>query len=119
MQNRMGLCKYRPKLVEVAAWVIEALPPEVSLNTLRHETAHALLPSSVGHGTLWKLKAVELGAAPLACSDAVSWEQTPAYRKARWHLVCPHCQYNVPRIRNTGHKYIHTTCGKRMVWQAA
>ena len=54
-------------------------------NTILHEIAHALAGPHAGHGPMWKLQAIALGARPEACTRTM---KLPA---GQYVAVCPNC----------------------------
>jgi SNF2 family DNA or RNA helicase len=64
----LGKCVYTEKTIYLNTHHIDTHPDVEVVNTIKHEVAHALTPGS-GHGTLWKDKAIELGAAPIECAS--------------------------------------------------
>ena len=90
--RRFGVCNYRARVLSFSAVLIECNPEAVFLDTLNHEAAHALTPG-VGHGQAWKVKAIELGAAPLRLAPAGS-----ANFPFRYTAVCPTCSYVHERV---------------------
>lgn len=71
-KNRLGCCKRRLKLITLSRYYIALNPDEVTLDTIRHEVAHAVAPAGASHGEEWKKEAIRLGAAPVACADGTT-----------------------------------------------
>jgi len=107
----MGKCIYKDKCIWLNTHHIDTHPDFEIIDTIKHEIAHALTPGD-GHSTLWKNKAIELGALPQACAsmalddraiDAirsggeveVTYEEhvirTPSYKITRLQETCPTC----------------------------
>lgn len=59
--SRLGNCNFTDKKITISKHFTGAATFEQFEQTLIHEIAHALLPSSAGHGWQWKAKAKELG----------------------------------------------------------
>lgn len=67
----LGQCFYNTKTIELSVdYIINGSFDNID-DTIRHEIAHALVGPGHNHGLVWKKKAVELGAKPLACSKDV------------------------------------------------
>ncbi len=86
-KRRLGVCKYRAKRIEIAAYYARNSPPETVLDTLRHEIAHALAGPAAGHGPAWKVVAVRLGATPRSCESSAEAVVEPG----DWRVSCPAC----------------------------
>lgn len=59
--SRLGLTNFQKKRITISKHFTGAATSEEFEQVLIHEMAHALLPSIVGHGPLWKVKAASLG----------------------------------------------------------
>lgn len=91
-KRSVGTCFYRQKRIEFSKhWL--TLPDEQISDTILHEIAHALVGPGHGHGRVWKLKAMELGAIPKSCIHKDLRIHAPV---SRWMGVCTVCrnQYN-------------------------
>ena len=61
-----GLCSYKKKIIYLSTlFTIDGTRADV-LDTILHEIAHALSPGQK-HNSVWKRKAIELGAIPKPC----------------------------------------------------
>lgn len=91
-KNRLGCCKYREKTITLSRYYIALNSDEETLDTIRHEVAHALTPGA-DHGKVWQLEAKRLGASPVACaSDVVA-------PKGYFVGTCPSCQKTIHKHR--------------------
>jgi hypothetical protein len=81
-----------PVQIDLAAYLVDQ-NVDKALDTLLHETAHALAGSDAGHGPAWKAWCVELGAEPERCADARSAGLVPPKSKKgpKWRWTCPTC----------------------------
>jgi SprT protein len=109
-KRRLGVCKYRAKRIEIAAYFALNSPREAVLDTLLHEIAHALAGPAAHHGPVWKAVAVRLGARPRACKTS----HEAVVKPGDWQARCPACQqtfhlYKRPRSL-TGY---HCKCAAR------
>ena len=95
MKRRLGVCKYRQKRVEIADFHARNNPPEVVLDTLRHEIAHAIAGPAARHGPRWRVVAVRLRATPRSCDDSPETVVTPG----DWRATCPTCTKTYHRYR--------------------
>src|SRR6267154_2515819 len=62
--QRMGICRFTWKLIQVSRPLAEVNSEETVRDTLLHEIAHALVGVAAGHGRLWQIQAYALGARP-------------------------------------------------------
>lgn len=75
LKRTLGLCNYREKKLFFSTAFIPINPPEIILDVVLHEIAHALVGPNFGHSNVWKRKAREVGAKPRSCQgNAISPE---------------------------------------------
>jgi predicted SprT family Zn-dependent metalloprotease len=86
-RRRLGVCKYREKRIEIAAYYARHSPEATVLDTLLHEIAHALAGPAAGHGPAWKALAARLGAVPRSCESSGQAVVEPG----DWRATCPAC----------------------------
>lgn len=60
-KKRAGQCTYPVRTISLSRCLIKARPIEHSLDTARHEVAHAIVGPGHGHGKVWRDKLIELG----------------------------------------------------------
>lgn len=94
-KRRLGVCKYRSKRIEIAEFHAQNNPPELVLDTLQHEIAHAIAGASAKHGPAWKAVALRLGATPRACDTSSETVVTPG----DWRATCASCEKTYHRYR--------------------
>ncbi|MCE9534055.1 MAG: SprT-like domain-containing protein [Planctomycetes bacterium] len=94
-KRRLGVCKYRTKRIEIAAYFAENSQPESVIDTLLHEIAHALAGPGAGHGPVWKAVAVRLGANPRACDKS----QLAVVKPGDWQATCLVCKKTYHRYK--------------------
>lgn len=87
-RRRLGVCKYREKRIEIAAYYATHSPEESVIDTLLHEIAHAIAGPAAGHGPRWKAVAVRLGATPRSCETSGLAVVMPG----DWQASCPACK---------------------------
>ncbi len=109
-KRQLGVCKYRPKRIEISAYYAQNNPVEDVRDTLLHEIAHALAGPKAGHGPVWQAIALRIGATPQACDSSPGTVVEPG----DWQAPCPSCRkthhrYRRPRIL-TGY---HCRCPAR------
>ena len=103
-KKRLGCCRYTNKTISLSRYYIALNPDEETLDTIRHEVAHALTPHDHSHGADWKREASRLGAKPVACaSDVVKPE-------AEFIGTCPNCGRKTSKHRATD-KINRIACG--------
>ncbi len=86
-RRQLGVCKYRTKRIEIAEYYARNSPPEMVLDTLMHEIAHAIAGPAAKHGPAWKAVAVRLGAVPLSFKRSSQVVVKPG----DWRAICPAC----------------------------
>jgi predicted SprT family Zn-dependent metalloprotease len=92
--TRFGVCRSKLKQIGISER-LAALNGEAELiDTVLHEIAHALAGTQAGHGRLWKVTAMSIGARPERCcaADVV----TPP---ATFAGTCPCCKKTVHRFQ--------------------
>ncbi|TNF27100.1 MAG: hypothetical protein EP329_20080 [Deltaproteobacteria bacterium] len=112
----MGLCDFDRQEIVVMAWLVDGGFEDDVVDTLTHETAHALARSA-DHGMMWQALYRILGGDPCASPSpgvaaagipwmtppylgctACSWKYKGAYQGAAHQLQCPWCGAGVTRI---------------------
>ncbi len=91
--RRAGSCHYSEKTIYVSDWLMRHGTKEESLDTLRHEVAHALVPNA-GHGPRWKAMCIQVGAKPKRTYGREVAAHSPAvqaYNHRPWIINCPNC----------------------------
>lgn len=63
----LGKCVYKDKAIYLNSLHVDTHPDGEIEDTIKHETAHALVGEFNGHNEVWQAKAKELGALPQAC----------------------------------------------------
>jgi len=94
-KRRLGVCKYRTRRIEIAEFYAANNPPEIVLDTLYHEIAHAIAGPAAGHGPRWKVVAMRLGATPRACDNS----HDTAIPSGDWQATCTTCQKSYHRYK--------------------
>jgi len=94
-KRRLGLCNFREKRIEIAAYYAYHTAANLVLDTLLHEIAHALAGPSARHGPKWKALARRIGATPRACDDSPDTVVPPG----DWQTTCPGCRKTFYRYR--------------------
>jgi len=89
---RFGRCSFRRRVISISRILVELTPEAEVLDTILHEIAHALAGPHAGHGRIWKLMAVSIGAKPTRCVTASHLKsigvQLPATTR-KWTGTCP------------------------------
>jgi predicted SprT family Zn-dependent metalloprotease len=92
-RSRFGHCSWRRGRISLSGPLTLLNDRDRVKDTILHEIAHALTPFT-NHNRVWKLKAREIGANPVACNTAdVKLPPAP------WHAVCPKCHRDIKRYR--------------------
>ena len=98
--QRRGCCHYSRKEITLSKVLTEIRDEQWVVNTILHEIAHALVGQGMGHGQIWKDKAVEIGCNGERCSsDGVSMPKP-------FRCSCPNCGQGW-----TAHKRTKVACG--------
>ena len=94
-KRRLGVCKYRPKRIEIAEYYARNSSLESVIDTLLHEMAHALAGPAAQHGPAWKSVAIRLGAIPRAYDHSPETVVQPG----DWQTTCPACKKTFHRYK--------------------
>lgn len=104
----LGRCMGNDKCIILNAHHIDIHPDEEIIDTILHETAHALTLGH-GHDEVWQAKAKELGAIPTACShldlpphviDAIRSGATVEMTVEEEHYVVKTPKFKVTRLQD-------------------
>jgi predicted SprT family Zn-dependent metalloprotease len=89
---RFGLCSFKRRVISLSRKLVQLTPEAEVLDTILHEIAHALAGPGAGHGRIWKLMAISIGAKPRRCISAAHLEsmgvRLPATTR-KWTGTCP------------------------------
>jgi predicted SprT family Zn-dependent metalloprotease len=111
-KTRSGQCRFADRTISMSKhYAIMEEESEIR-DTILHEIAHVLVGPGHHHDYVWRLKAREIGAKPLRCSQ--SEKRVPGNYIGK----CAGCgvevhRYKKPRMLNVPGWYQHTAC-KRM-----
>lgn len=90
--RRLGVCKYRQRVIGISAWHVESGKWEHVRDTLLHEIAHALAGARAKHGPEWKRQCLIVGANPRRLATEDEAKGSPSHNRPRpWRVVCPRC----------------------------
>jgi len=92
----LGLCSYRKQTIYVSTYHVALNPDDEVRDTILHEIAHALAGGFAGHGRIWKLQAMAIGARPQACAML---SKTLAMPAGSYFAVCGVCKARRERYR--------------------
>lgn len=110
----MGKCVYHSKTIHIAKWILDGgVTDEEIMETLLHETAHALVGHSAGHGPVWKAQYKRLGGNGKRLGNAPR-EAIPARQNGfKYGILCPQCGIlpNTGFYRRPKNAKIHRRCG--------
>ena len=106
---RLGLCSYTRRVISLSAEFVQRNAEEQVRDTILHEIAHVLAGAKAGHGRLWKLTAISIGAKPERCSTSDDMNTKPG----RYVGTCADCQgtlsmHRLGKIIKQGGR--HTAC---------
>lgn len=104
-RNTFGLCSYATKTIILSIPLVEMNSKALVLDTILHEIAHALTPHEK-HNSVWKAKALELGAKPERCFSVASVSMP----QAKYTLACPACAHTMGVNRKLKRRYSCAKC---------
>ena len=115
-KSRVGVCKHSRKVIGISKVFLPFLTEEGVQDTILHEIAHALVGFEHGHDSVWKRKAIELGALPNTCIVKSHYADYEGFRKAmvsssKYTVRCNHCGREKPMHRRPQRS---RSCGKCM-----
>jgi hypothetical protein len=87
-KSRLGLCSHSNKIISMSKYLTPLRPYDENKDTILHEIAHALVGGGFGHGAVWQLKCVEIGARPERCGTIDPEAERPEFR---WTASCDAC----------------------------
>jgi hypothetical protein len=79
-----GLCNHSKKIISLSRHYAEHRDLELTLMTIKHEIAHALVGHAHGHGKVWKDKFKELGGHGERCGEVGEDTKQP---DPKWVLI--------------------------------
>lgn len=94
-KRALGVCKSRSKSIELSRPLVLVNDEKVIRNTILHEIAHAIAGYDAGHGPMWKLVAIRVGAEPVSCAATAN----RVLPNAPWQAICTGCGQVVQRFR--------------------
>ncbi len=94
-KRRLGVCNYRDRVIGLSRPLVEHNSLDVIQDTILHEIAHALTPHA-GHGRMWQLQCMALGAKPQACATA---SDGVVSAPGKYVATCAGCQKKFYRYR--------------------
>jgi hypothetical protein len=83
-KTAFGLCEYDKKRISLSKHYVEHRDPELTLMTIKHEIAHALVGSKHGHDAVWKSMFIKLGGHGKRCGDVGEGTKEP---DPKWVLI--------------------------------
>jgi predicted SprT family Zn-dependent metalloprotease len=86
MVSCYGIARYRERRIEVSWPIAQLNGRDETLDTIRHEVAHAIAGPKAGHGDEWKDACGLTGARPVACFDGKAVATPWTYA-----IVCDGC----------------------------
>lgn len=110
--HRLGYAHSGKKIISLSIYHLQNSDDSEIIDTIRHEVAHAIVGTRNKHNSLWKMKAIEIGARPKACGPAVKNIETIV--KPKYSGICAKCGkafYAYRRLKGMQNR-IHAVCGK-------
>jgi hypothetical protein len=87
-KTRLGLCSYAKKEITMSKYLTPMRSFDDNKDTILHEIAHGLVGGGFGHGAVWQLKCLEIGARPERCGKL---EEDAEPLTHRWTYSCAEC----------------------------
>jgi predicted SprT family Zn-dependent metalloprotease len=100
-----GSCSWEARHITLSGPMIVLNDTAEVRDTILHEIAHALAGRKAGHGPMWKLMALAVGARPERCYTARTVRVPPG----RWRFECPTCGLTGTRLRKPTRRL---SCGR-------
>lgn len=93
---RFGVCTRQTQTISISRALAKLNTEEVVRDTILHEIAHALVPSGVGHGVIWRTTAISIG-----CNGQRTYDNTIVAPTAKYIGICPNCARLIERFRRS------------------
>jgi predicted SprT family Zn-dependent metalloprotease len=100
-----GSCGWEARRITLSGPLIALNDAAEVRDTILHEIAHALAGRKAGHGRVWQLMALAVGARPQRCYSAKTVRVPPW----RWRFACPTCGHTGTRLRKPARRL---SCGR-------
>ena len=88
-RSNSGTCNYTRRTIYLSRFFIDIESDESTLNTIRHEVAHALAGPRAGHGPRWRAIFLELGGDGQTVNYLSDEAKAEFDARAKWRGVCP------------------------------
>lgn len=88
-RSTAGTCNFTRRTIYLSKFFLDIDSEESTLNTIRHEVAHALAGSRAGHGPKWRAIFLELGGNGQTVNYLSDEVRTEFEARAKWKGVCP------------------------------
>lgn len=103
---RFGVCKHRTQTISISRALAKLNTEDIVRDTILHEIAHALVPTGVHHGPIWRAKAQSIG-----CDGRRTYGDTVVAPTAKYKGTCPNCGRVVEKFRRG--RFACSVCCKR------
>jgi predicted SprT family Zn-dependent metalloprotease len=97
--SRLGMCSHRRRQLFLSTHATSVNSPEIVLNTILHEIAHALVGSNHGHDDAWRTLAISIGCDGERCSE-IAVKAQPKYT-----IACKSCDQIKANLYRLTRKY--------------
>lgn len=104
----LAKCSHRKKMISISRHFAIVATKEQIIDSTLHEISHGAVGPGFGHSTVWKNKAIEIGAEPIRCASYAELNNIPS----RYIGKCPSCNAEFKahrRLKNMERKI----CAKR------
>jgi predicted SprT family Zn-dependent metalloprotease len=98
-KRALGVCYCSKKIIQLSTYFVDHNEDHYVRDIVLHEIAHALAGKAAGHGYLWKLKCMEIGAKPdrVCCDPAVKMPEVN--HNVVYKAECPRCKQVYKKYR--------------------
>lgn len=101
---RLGVCKYRSKIIGISIFHALTSPRAELMNTLLHEIAHVLVGPGNGHNNIWRQTALILGCDGTRCGKNMEV-------RGKYVGKCDKCNKEINLHRQPKRTLYHKVCG--------
>ena len=114
-KRRCGCAKFKIRTITLSRYYVERNSEADVRDTILHEIAHVLAGAKAGHGAIWQMWAMKIGARPERCAtNVVMPEGNVEGLCAEW-CTTRHTRHRMPpkRLLNA---YECNNCERRVTW---
>lgn len=112
-RRRFGCVHWKRQTITLSLPLTKLNSDDKVSDTILHEIAHALVGKGVGHGPLWRAKALSIG-----CNGARCFGPEVATPQKNWQAICAKCG-ELPALQRFRRltNAIHKKCSSTLSWR--